>query len=225
MSDHLHPRACYHAPCVDDSNQRLGDWRALALDARGDLWVGGRWAAGKIKYVAANTQWWQTPRPDKLPAFDPAFGDPYSPGCGDMRPIFCPPQEGDFVNLIAVTVARDGKVWWSSGIVYNDPGDVNYGLASWDGRQFAYFDPVRHAGMWEENVRDMVALPDGRLVLAGPNTGLVFWNPSTGAHVALRAGQGIPDDHVLRLELDQMVYPPALHVATWSGAATLRVLP
>ena len=39
-----------------------------------------------------------------------------------------------------------------------------------------------------------------------------------------RAGR-IPSDNVLRLELDTMVKPPALHVATEAGAAVLRVLP
>ncbi|TMB09396.1 MAG: WD40 repeat domain-containing protein, partial [Deltaproteobacteria bacterium] len=78
MSDHLHPRACFHAHCVDDSNLRLADWRGLAIDAQGDLWVGGRYAAGKIRYIGENTEWWVTPRNgDKRPAADPAYGDQY----------------------------------------------------------------------------------------------------------------------------------------------------
>jgi hypothetical protein len=225
MSDHLHPRACYHAPCVDDGNQRLGDWRGLAIDGEGDLWVGGRWAAGRIKYVADNTDWYNTPRRDHTTAIDPAFGDPYYGGCTGSRPIFCPPQEGDYVNISAVTVAKDGTVWWSSGVIYNEVGDVNYGIAAENMWQFTYYDPIRDAGMLESNVRDMLALPDGRLVLAGPNSGLVFWDPKTGKHTSLRQGQGIPDDGVLRLELDTMVDPPALHVATRGGAAVLRILP
>jgi hypothetical protein len=179
--------------------------------------VGGRWAAGKIRYVPQNTVWWQTPRPDGKPAIDPAFGD-------GSCPFFCPPQEGDPVNISAMAITKDGKVWATSGTIYNDPADVPYGITSYDGHQFTRYNPAA-IGLVEQHVRDLVALPDGRLVIAGPNTGLVFWNPSTGAHVALRAGQGIPDDHVLRLELDQMVNPPALHVATLSGAASLRVLP
>jgi hypothetical protein len=39
------------------------------------------------------------------------------------------------------------------------------------------------------------------------------------------AGQGIPSNRVLRLELDTMVNPPALHVATDAGAARLRQIP
>ena len=241
MSDHLHPRACYHAPCVDDSNQRLGDFRALALDSTGDLWVGGRWAAGAIVYTADNSNWYNTPRSANPAdgAFKFAFGDPYTSYCmaGYGRPVFCTPLEGDYVNLSAVAVTRDplqpaqDKVWFSSGVIYNEPADVNYGVASFVARPAAnqqmwtYYNPISDLGMAEMNVRDMLALPDGRLVLAGPTTGLTIWDPSTRRHVSIRAGQGIPSDNVLRLELDTMVNPPALHVATDAGAAVLRVLP
>ncbi len=227
MSDHLHPRACFHAPCGNsDSNQRLGDWRGLALDQGGDLWVAGRWAAGKIRWSAALSDWWQTPRPDGSGvAINPAFGDPYDGGCLGNAPVFCPPLEGDPVALSAVTVAPDGTVWWASGPYYYTPTDKNYGLASYRGRGFSYYDPMRDAGLLESNVRDLVALPDGRLALASPSGGVVIWNPATNVHVNIRGGQGIPDDRVFRLELDTMVTPPALHVSTYGGAAVLRVLP
>ena len=98
-------------------------------------------------------------------------------------------------------------------------------MAAWTGRSFKVYRPVNDLRMAEANVRDMVALPDGRLVLAGPNTGLVFWNPTTRETKPLRAGHGIPDDHVTRLELDTMVSPPALHVSTRTGATVLRQFP
>jgi len=226
MSDHLHPRACFHQVCTGDSNLRLADWRGLGIDANGDLWVAGRYAASRIHYVADNTIWWQTPRPDGTIANDPSFGDPYDGNCSGNRPIFCAPLEGDPVNLSAVAPAPDGRVWFASGILFNEPGDVNYGIAVWQPHgPFTYYDPVRDAGMAEANVRDMLLLPDGRLVLAGPNSGLTFWDPATGKHASIRAGQGIPDDRILRIQLDTMVDPPALQVATRGGATVLRVLP
>jgi hypothetical protein len=155
-------------------------------------------------------------------SFLQAFGDPYFGNCTGSRPVFCPPAEGDYVDMSAVTVTPDGKVWFATSPVEGDP---SYGIASYDGHQFAYYDAIRSAGMAETDVRDMLALPDGRLVLGGATTGLTFWNPNTGAGRSIRAGGGIPDDHILRLELDRMVSPPALHVATWGGAAVLRVLP
>jgi hypothetical protein len=226
MSDHLHPRACLHQHCNGDSNLMLADWRGLGIDAQGDLWVGGRYAASRIRYVADNRIWWQTPRPDGSIANDPSFGDPYDGNCSGNRPVFCTPMEGDKVNISAVAPAPDGRVWFSSGILFNEAGDVNYGIAVWQPHgPFTYYDPVNDAGMAEANVRDKLVLPDGRLVLAGPNSGLTFWDPATGKHASIRAGQGIPDDRVLRIQLDAMVDPPALHVATRGGATVLRVLP
>jgi hypothetical protein len=225
MSDHLHPRACKGRPCVDDSNLMLSSWRGLAIDAQGDLWVGGKFAASRIRYVADNTEWWQTPRVDGRPANDPSFGDPYNGNCSGNRPIFCPPLEGDPVNISAVTVAKDGKIWFASGSIFHEAQDVPYGIASLDGYHFTYYDPVRDVGLPEADVRDLLALPDGRLVVAGLHSGLVIWDPVTGKHTSIRGGQDIPDDGVLRIQLDTMVDPPALHVATRAGATVLRVLP
>ena len=127
------------------------------------------------------------------------------------------------MGISAVAVTPDGKSWWASEPFGSS--DPAYGIASFNGRTFEYFDPIRDAGMLETNVVDMVALPDGRLVLASQTTGLTFWDPVKKTSVSMRASQGIPDDHILRLELDTMVKPPALHVATRGGGAVLRVFP
>ena len=222
MSDHLHPEVCYHKQCTDESGLRLGDFRGVALDLKGDLWVAGRWAAGLISWVADNSVWYSRGGG----SFLEGFGDPYYGNCSGSRPVFCPPQEGDIVSLTAATVTKDGTTWFASGITYGEPGEVNYGIASFFPRKgFNYFDPIRDAGMAEQNVKDMLALPDGRLVLAAPNTGLTLWDPVTGKRSSIRVGQGIPDDGILRIQLDTMVDPPALQVATRGGATVLRVLP
>ena len=133
------------------------------------------------------------------------------------------PAEGDVISVQAAAVGSDGRVWFASG--KTTTFDVPRGLAAWDGKTFRYFDPQRDAGMAESDIRDMVALPDGRLVLAGASTGLVFWNPQTGARSSLRAGADLPDGHVLRLKLDLMVAPATLYVATYGGVLALRKLP
>jgi hypothetical protein len=261
MSDHLHPVACLGEQCTGDEgkdDQRMGEWRGLALSPEGDLWVGGKWSAGKIFYTEANagvkpdgspdpegnTGWFQ--RGGK--AFtDPVTGRGYAFGfdfCGTSGtrkvwqngagwvqtscspqsgtpPIFWPPNPGDPVGITAVTVTPDGTTWWASGPFGGNPA---YGIASYDGHRFSYFDPAQ-IGMAESMVMDMVALPDGRLVVAGPNSGLTFWDPKTGKHTSMRAGQGIPGDQVLQMELDTMLDPPALHLATSGGAAMIRVMP
>jgi hypothetical protein len=222
MSDHLHPQVCFHHACTSDgSNLRLGDWRGLALTKDGDLWVGGRWTAGQIRWTADLPSWWNRPGSE---IFTVAFGDPYRGPCSGFcnQPVFAVPQEGDVVSIQAAAVASDGRVWFASG--RTTTRDTPRGLAVWDGKSFQYFDPMRDAGLGDRDVRDLVALPDGRLVLAGTTSGLVFWNPQTGAHTALHAPD-LPDDHVLRLELDRMVSPPTLYVSTWAGAAALRKLP
>ena len=134
------------------------------------------------------------------------------------------------MSLSAVALAKDGTPWFASSFFYGpvpsvpSPGSGR-GLAHDTGNaKFTYVSPFV-AGMSEQDVQDMVGLTDGRLVLAGAHTGLVFWDPVSGAKTALRAGQGIPDDGVWQLELDTMVEPPALRVATNGGVAVLRQLP
>jgi hypothetical protein len=234
MSDHLHAQTCFHKDCNSPgASLKISDWRGLAIDANGDLWTGGRYAASRIRYVADNTIWWMTPRPNGGGnAHDPGLGDGYT-GCfgSSTRPVFCPPMEGDPVNISATTITKDGKIWFASGTLFHEPQDVPYGIASLTRNDatgqntFAYYDPVRDVGLPQSDVRDMIALPDGRLVVAGLQGGLVIWDPATGNRVSLGAAQGISDDRVTRLQLDTMVDPPALQIATRGGAAVLRVLP
>jgi hypothetical protein len=218
MADHLHAHVCYHKPCdASEASQRMGDWRGLAVAPDGDLWHAGKWAAGLIKWDPVISDWYSRGGA----AFAEAFGDPYPP----VPPVFAPPQEGDAVNLSAVIVAKDGTVWFASEALSGTGVDAtDYGVASWDGRHFTYYDPTS-LGLGERKVRDLVALPDGRIVLAGPSSGLAIYDPTAKTSKTIRVGQGIPDDRVQRLELDTMVDPPALHVSTSGGAAVLRILP
>jgi len=224
MGDHVHPYVCYHISCDRELNQRMGAWRGLAIAADGNLWVAGEWTAGKIRWVDDVFNWANRPGAQM---FEYAFGDPYPTTPTEdgfiNEPVFRPPLEGDRVSLSAVSVAPDGRVWFASGPYWEGP--PAYGVAVFNGRAFQTFDPISDIGMGETNVRDLIALPDGRLVLAGPTTGLVLWNPDTRQSLSLRAPDWLPDDRVQRLELDTMVSPPALHISTNTGATVLRVLP
>ena len=161
------------------------------------------------------------------------MGDPYSGGCAGSRPVWCVATEGDVIAVSATTVTPDGLNWFASGPYSYQPangcnaGDRDLGVASYNQKtfQFTYYSPTADIGMAETNVRDMLALPDGRIVFAGPRSGLVFWDPKTKASKVMRGGSGLPDDAVQRLELDLMVNPPALHVSTNSGATSIRVFP
>ncbi len=224
MGDHLHPSVCVGVsgcPLVGEGNQRMGEWRGLAISpVDGDLWVAGRWSAGKIRWDPLGPLHWEHDR-SGAEAFSFAFGDP----AATNPPVFPVAAEGEIVSLTAVAAAPDDTTWWGNKDIFGNPGERDRGVASFTpGKGFTYYNPA-DLGMSEQAVQDIVALPDGRLVLAGPSTGLVFYDPATKRHVALRAGQGIPDDRVTQLELDTMVDPPALHVSTFGGAATLRVFP
>ncbi len=218
MSDHLHVQVCFHddPTCLNggEGNARMGDWRGLAIAPDGDLWHAGRWSAGKIRWVADLTQW--NMRSGEA-AYSEAFGN------GGSVPVFPVAQIGDVVSLSAVTVASDGSAWFARSFFYEAGAG---GIAHYLGNdRWEYHSPSTELGLPSDDVQDMVALPDGRLVVASAQAGLVFWNPKTGEHKAVRAGQGIPDDHVTQLELDTMVSPPALHVSTTGGAAVMRVFP
>ncbi|HTP28771.1 MAG TPA: WD40 repeat domain-containing protein [Anaeromyxobacteraceae bacterium] len=225
MSDHLHVQICFDNDpvCVSggEGNARMGDWRGLAISPDGDLWHAGRWSAGKIAWVDDLHEW-------SFRRGAQAYAEAF--GWNGIPPVFPVPQLGDVVSLSAVAVAADGTAWFASSYFYGNgpavpaPGS-GLGIAHYlGGGRFEYLQPS-DAGIAEQDVQDMVALPDGRLVLAGANSGLVFFDPVTRAHSSLRAGQGIPDDRVVQLELDTMVTPPALHVSTVGGAATLRSFP
>jgi hypothetical protein len=219
LSDHLHPRVCFHKACTGDENkdtQMIGDWRGLWLAPDGDLWVAGKWTAGKIRWTRQLSQWHARLGGD---TFSVAFGDPYDPATGRNPPVFRPPREGDPVELSAVAVAKDGTAWFASGP--QNTATRAYGIASWDGKAFRYFDPVRDAGLPEQNVRDLVALPDGRLAVASFSA-VVLWDPAASRHTTMA---GLPKGTIQRLEVDQRVAPPSLHVAAEQGAAALRVLP
>jgi hypothetical protein len=231
LSDHIHPRVCYHAACttyIEGAGQRFGEWRGLAFAPDGNLWVAGRWAGGLAIWTPVLSDW--SSRSGAV-AYVIAFGDPYvyqtyaaAPGYID-EPVFRPPQEGDPVALSSVAVATDGSAWFTSEA--HDTGDVSYGVAKWDGHRFTPFDPVQDLGMAEQPVREVVALPDGTLVFSAPNTGLTFYDPVKKTSVRFAAAQGgVPDDHIFRVNLTQdTAGAPVLLVATYGGAAILHSWP
>lgn len=220
MGDHLHARVCDPGPCPADAEgpQRMGDWAGLDLDARGDLWHVGRWTAGLITWVPDPGDWFGR----NGRAFALAFGDPYPlPPTADgfvNEPVFRVAREGDSVHLTGVAVCPDGRVWFSSRGPQSGTGDT---VAVWSGKRFESF-PAARLGLGEASVRDVVCLPDGRLVLAGHRTGAVIHDPAKGTSRPLPR---LPSGTVLDLEVDRMVSPPALHVSTDAGAAVIRVLP
>ena len=217
-ADHVHPWVCMGGPCSNPNNaSTFGDWFGLTLAQDGRLWMAGLTSAGAIGYREALSEWVQSWEPHN--PFDPAFGDPY-PG---SPPVFSPPREGDYVNMRAVQVTPDGIVWFASGEAETWRGPT-YGLASWDGHHFTVFDPTRLGGI-EYNILEMQALPDGRLVLGFPDSGLLVWKPGDPSGHRLTVRDGLPGERIGRTALDRMHEPPLLLVPTEGGLAVLRSVP
>jgi hypothetical protein len=224
LGDHLHARVCKFdppAPCPPDSEagQRMGGWRGLAVDANGDVWHAGKWTAGLIGWMDDPAAWFERPG---AAAFEIAFGDPYPTSPNDEgfqnEPVFKVAAEGDDVNLTGVAVCPDGRAWFASRGPATGAGHT---LAVWKGRSFETFDPAA-LGLGETPLEDVECLPDGRVVLAGPTRGVVLLDPATGRTTRVT---GLPSERIQDVEVDRMVSPPSLHVATSGGAAVLRVLP
>jgi hypothetical protein len=226
MGDHLHARVCSPGPCQDGSEagQRMGDWAGLAIDPNGDVWHAGRWTAGLITWDDDPRRWFE--RHGR--AFKYAFGDPYPlpPNAeGFMNePVFKVNAEGDSVYLTGVAVCPDGRVWFSSRGPQNGTDHTVAVLNRLPDGRIRGFETfaATSLGLGEREVRDIECLPDGRVVLAGFRTGVVLYDPSTGTSTRV---PGLPSDTILDLEVDRMIEPPALHVATARGGAVLRVLP
>ena len=217
-ADHVHPWVCMGGPCSDIYRpSTFGDWFGLTLADDGKLWMGGLTSAGAIHYREGLGDWVKSWKPYN--PFDPAFGDPY-PG---NAPVFNPPTEGDSVNLRGVAVTPDGMVWFASGEVENWRGPT-YGLASWDGHHFLHIDP-QALGATEYNILELQALPDGRLVLGFPNSGLLVWRPGDPHGERINATNGLPGNQIGRMSLDKMVSPYALYVPTENGLAVYRKVP
>ena len=84
-------------------------------------------------------------------------------------------------------------------------------------------DPLS-IGAIEYNILELIALPDGRLVLGFPSSGLLTWKPGSPTGRRLTTSDGLPGESIGRLYLDTMVSPAALYVPTDGGLAVFRSL-
>jgi hypothetical protein len=215
VGDHAHAEVCFHEACNKGGWARAGDWRGLALNDKGQLWHAGQWTAGLITWDPDPVNWWGR----WGAGFEVAFGDPYTPADGFANPpVFKVPLEGDNVNLTAVSVCPDGRVWFStSGATSVNDTVAVFDQVRWTTRTF----DARTLGLPDRGVEDLVCMPDGRLVVAGTTGGVVVWDPASGVSKPL----DVPGTHVNRLSVDTMATPASLLVSTDAGAAVLRQLP
>jgi hypothetical protein len=213
FGDHVHPVVCDSGPCDGGPNDHIvfGDFYGLLLADDGRLWMGGLTSAAAIGWIPDLQLWWESFAPYN--PFVPAFTSP---------PVFFPPSRGGNVNIHAIAETMDGLIWFASGETEDWRGPT-FGLASWDGKLFKYYDP-RSLGSLEYNILELAGWED-KLVLGFPSSGLLVWKPGTAQGKRMGIAQGLPGEQIRRMSIDRMVDPPQLFVPTESGLAVLRSLP
>jgi len=211
-ADHVHPWVCIGELCTPNSYVAFGDWFGLTLAADGRLWMGGLYSAGAIKFKEKLEDWVLSFAP--FNPFSPAF---------EWPPVFVPPRMGDPINIRGVAVTPDGTVWFVSGGAesWRTP---HYGIAAYDGKRFTYFDPFALGGI-EDNILEVQALDDGRLVFGFASSGLMSWEPGEKKGRRITQRDGLPGERIGRISQDRMHDPPLLLVPTDGGLAIFRNLP
>ncbi|HYS11036.1 MAG TPA: hypothetical protein VEP66_20020 [Myxococcales bacterium] len=77
----------------------------------------------------------------------------------------------------------------------------------------------------EDNILEVQALDDGRLLLGFQNSGLMVWEPGDAKGRRLTDRDGLPGTRIGRISQDHMHDPPMLFVPTDGGLAVFRNLP
>jgi hypothetical protein len=211
-ADHVHPWVCIGGPCDGARVSTFGDWFGLTLAPDGRLWMGGLTNAGAIGFKDKLEDWVQSWQP--VNPFVPAF---------EWPPVYLPARMGDPVNIRGVAVTHDGMAWFVSGGAegWRSP---HYGIAAWDGKRFTYFDPIA-LGAVEDNVLEVQALDDGRLLFGFAGSGLMVWEPGEKKARRITQRDGLPGERIGRIAQDRMHDPPLLLVPTDGGLALFRSLP
>lgn len=196
FGDHVHPEVWYQP----GNEEKLGEFYALALDADGGLWMGGRYAVG-LK------AWNPKPHgPD--PAHDEWVSEPFTYAfTTDTSNHELDVAVGYRENNRAAAVTPDGTVWLAR---------LSGGLASWDPKSHNY-SHIRHWSQVPSGLLDLQADPDGTLWLVTTGGQLLRFDPATGA---LQTFDGVRA--VSRIYVDSTVVPRALYVSTAGGLAVIR---
>lgn len=213
-ADHVHPD-------VYDANgtQRMGDFRALALDPSpratrdggeqtGMLWMGGRWTAGARLWTPGLWEWTSYAENP----FWIAFSNP---------PVF-PVQDGESIHVMGIAALADGTVFLASGV--GNWGFTPLGIARWRDGAFTYLSPEDDLGLPSRAIADMQRLPDDSILLAIEGHGLWRWYPTIASLADRpRRVEGLDGREVRRISVDDRVAPVAVYLVTDRGVAALRL--
>jgi hypothetical protein len=191
--DHIHVEVWYHNS-DGTVTEKIGEWFALALTSDGDLWTGGRYAAGL-------QPWNPTPHAWVDGRYTFAFTVDSSDHLLNQPTGYREDERG-------AAVTPDGTVWLASF----------GGLASWNpnAANGNYNQIRRWPGVGGE-LADIAADPDGTLWIVGLDERFVRFDPATGTVTPWPGISG-----ARRVIVDRSVTPRAVYVSMDSGLAVIR---
>jgi ligand-binding sensor domain-containing protein len=172
-----------------------GDFFGLALDARGDVWIGGAHREARVPYARSGGDFWA--------AFD--FELDAWPDRDDRD------RTDDGVSALTVDVA--GDLW--IGSMANNLARYRPSTAA-----FEYFD--RSKGTPDGSVLALAADPDGS-IWVGTWIGLGRYQPATGGWTYYYSFTlGLPSDYIRSLQVDTRTSPRTLYIGTGGGVSIYR---
>jgi hypothetical protein len=192
IGDHVHPEIIWHYPTF--SGMKLGEFYGIAPDAKGNLWMAGRYGVG--------LQPWNPIAPFKW--VDAKFLDAFTI-YGDGHGLDVP--AGYVEENSGVAVMPNGVVYISS---------FTKGLTRWDPATITYATMTQVSGV-PGQIRDIAADSDGTLWIVDVDGGLSRHTPSTGE---TQPWPGISGAH--RVVVDTSVNPRAVYVSFNGGLCVIR---
>ncbi len=193
FGDHVHPEVWWHH--ADGTTvEKIGEFFGLAVDAKGNLWMAGRYGVGLQPWNAMPHFSW----------VDGSFIWAFT--------IFAPGHSLD---------TPDNYVEDDSGAAITPSGDLyvssfTRGLTHWDPKTSNY-GTMSQVSAAPSSILDLAADPDGTLWMIDVGGQLLRYDPASNG---LKSWPGISGAH--RVVVDHTVTPRAVYVATDGGVAVIR---
>jgi len=196
FGDHVHPEVWYEP----GNEEKLGEFYALALDAGGNLWMGGRYGVG--------LQPWNPmphgPDPEHDAWVSGRFIWAFTTDTSDHGMEV---PRGYVENNRGAAVTPDGRLWLAR---------LGGGLVSWDPKSGTY-GTIRRWSQVPGDLVDLQADPDGTLWLVTLDGALLRFDPASGSSQTWPGVNG-----VTRIYLDSTVTPRAIYASMAGGLAIIR---
>ncbi|HEX6835832.1 MAG TPA: hypothetical protein VF334_04630 [Polyangia bacterium] len=206
FGDHVHPEIFRTPPSGTTGEMKLGEFYGIAPDAKGNLWMAGRYGVGLQPWDpkphgpdAGNDEWVSG---HFIFAFTTDTSDHI---VGEANGPWVP--AGYTENNRGAAVGPDGKLWLArlgGGLVSFDPATGNPAN-------------IQRYSQVPSDLLDVQADPDGTVWLVNSSGALLRFDPRSGV---LQTWPGVGG--VTRIYVDTMVTPRAVYVSMSAGLAVIR---